>query len=157
MDAKPNIALAIVTCLLLRGRQVTSLVEDRIRPEELLPTDKYPAIVYGTVATTPFDNLEGPSDEAQTRPQFNCYGDTVDEANQVADAVQDILNGYRGFLGDSPAEGEVDARLFVSDCVRQNRYTRKAPLRPGSARSRIYTVVDFLVTHSEALPSLTLE
>lgn len=155
--ATPSIAKALRMHRLVRARQVTHLVGERIRPEELLESDVYPAIVYGIVTSDPQHDLQGSSGAAFTRVQFNCYGNTLDEADAVADAVEDVLDGFSGWLGEEPEGGADDERLWVDDCTLQNRYSRKTGARQGEGRGRVYVVVDFLVSHSKPLPSLTLE
>lgn len=118
----------------------------RIRPLVIEPEEKLPAIAYSTVDSESWTHLGGASGEAQTRVQFDCYGRTRREANEVADTVIDCLHTFTGTL----------TTITVVDCVLDNKYDRIDPPAKGSTAWRHRRVIDFLVTHSEATPSLSL-
>lgn len=126
--------------------QVTTYVADRIRPDALDVKDRLPAIRYETITATPWHNLQGAAGKGEARVQFDCYGRTRREANQVGKAVRDVLDGLaRVTLSDS---------VTVYDCVADVTYDRREPPGDGGQQWRCKRVIDFIVTHSEATPSL---
>lgn len=138
-----------------KAQRLTTLVANRIRPEVLKPKEQIPAITYETINVDDFYHLGGAAGEAQTRIQIDSYGRTRREANQVAFIVNDVLSGLGGvWLGE---EGPADDRVFVSEITRDNRYDRRDPPTSGSDDFRYRRVQDYLVTHTEPQPTLSLE
>lgn len=132
--------------------QVTNVIGLRIRPDVLEPDETLPAATYEVVASDHWHHLLGAAGEAQTRVQFSIYALTRETAERAAYAIRDVLDGYTGTL----THDDVDY-AFVSDCIIDNWYTRREPDAPGSNRWRYRTVIDFEVSHTEPVPSLTLE
>lgn len=145
----------LVAARLGQAARITTLVENRIRPQHLKKKEALPAITYETVTTDDFYHLQGAAGEAQTRIQIDSYGATRREANQVAFLVNDVLSGLGGvWLGEDDAG---DDRVFVSEITRDNKYDRDDPPEPGSDVFRYRRVQDYLVTHTEPVPTLSLE
>lgn len=142
----------LVAKRLRQANRLTTLVDNRIRPQHLKKGEELPAITYETVNTEDFYHLQGAAGEAQTRIQFDCYGATRREANQVAFIVNDVLSGLGGaWLG----EGE--DRVFVSEITRDNKYDRDDPPEPGGDDFRYRRVQDYVATHTDPVPTLSLE
>lgn len=151
MNEKSDIADLLVQRL-LAARQVTTLVGDRIRPDVLPIGDTLPAIRYETITRASEYHLGGASGTATSRVQFDAYGRTRREANALANAVNDVLSGLGGVtLGDD------DDQVRVFDLTRDNDYTRVDPPTAGSDAYRYRRVQDYEITHTEPVPSLTLE
>lgn len=143
---------------LLRGRlasarQVSSLVADRITPDVLPSGCELPAIRYEVVATDPTHHLGGASGFAFSRVQFDCYGRSRRQANGVASAVIDALDGFQGPLGYDDATPDAGCR--VHDCTLDNAYDRRDAPAPGSEQFRYRRTLDFQVSHTTPVPSLT--
>lgn len=135
---------------LLQHTPLTTRIGDRLRPNVLDQGDAYPGVTYGVLNTTPDYDLEGESGSAETRVEFAIYGLNYDEMNLIGQLIVDQLAGFTGFLGTG------DARRRVYDCVRENDYERTDPPAPGDKRWVYRRVIDFVVNHSEPVPSLTL-
>jgi hypothetical protein len=157
MTGKTNIAIALRKHRLLEAKQITGLVEDRIRPLVLLEGDDYPAIVYGIENHDPQHHLDGSDGFAFTRIMYKCYGETLDDAEHLAAQLEDVLDGFSGTLGSAPAVGDDDERVYVSDCTLENGYHREIFRGAGEGRPRFFCARPFMVSHSKPLPSLTLE
>lgn len=132
--------------------QVSTLIAERMRPDVLLPNDALPAATYEVVSTEEWAHLQGMQGEGSTRVQFNCYALSRETANKVAYAIRDVLAGWSGTLTHDDLE-----YAQVHDCIPDNRYTRREPDEAGSNAWRYRTVIDFEVTHSEPVPTLTPE
>lgn len=137
---------------LLTGRQVTTLCAERIHPDALPAKCLLPAIRYEVVASNEQAHLGGASGYAFSRVQFDCYGVTRRDANQLAQAVKDLLHGFRGELS-AATPGAFTVQ--VDDCVVDNQYDRRDPPSPASDAWRYRRVVDFQVSHTTPVPSLS--
>jgi hypothetical protein len=151
MNDTNEIDVLLAVHRLLKAGQVTTICGDRIRPEVLEQGEILPAIAYSTITSDDWHDLEGASGEAQTRVQFNCYALTVRDADRLGKAVEDVLDGFAGRLGEG------DEVVEVADCVLDNNYRRADPPTPGDRRWRFRRVKDFVVSHSKQLPTLQLE
>jgi hypothetical protein len=73
-------------------------------------SDKPAAILY-TTFEEPFDCLDSFTPMSIATVRFESYGDTREQADDLASAIEDALNGYRGKLsGDA---------IFVNGVKRQ--------------------------------------
>lgn len=145
----------IAELLAARLRQVgplTTLVANRIRPDVIAQGETLPAVRYKTVADTSWYTLEGAAGEASTRVQFDAYGATRREANLVAHLINQALSGLAGVT-----LGEGDDVVEISDCVRDNKFDAIDPPPAGSDQYRRRRVQDYVVVHTEPVPSLTID
>lgn len=131
--------------------RISTLVSDRISPDVLPQGESLPAVRYATIFSDPWLVLSGANSAAQTRVQFDAYADTRREANHIAHLIRDVLHGFGGVaLGD-------DDQVFVSDCAIDNRWDQTDQPAAGSDSWRYIRKIDFLVSHSEPAPSLTVQ
>lgn len=138
--------LTFLICQRLKdSASVSALVSGRVRPDTLNENETMPAIRYDLITKNSWKTLQGSGDKATSRVQIECYGTTRLEANAVAAAVKNNLDGFRGPLGD----------LNIFDCVMDNQYDSIDPPTSGSKHWRKRRVLDFLITHTEPTPTLT--
>ena len=79
-----------------------------------LPNDqKLPSWTYLGVSQTPNYELEGSSSLYMRRVQIDCYGKTAADSIVLAQAIDAVLNGYRGTLTDPD-------HTFVDGCFQNN-------------------------------------
>ncbi|OGG44112.1 MAG: hypothetical protein A3F84_27770 [Candidatus Handelsmanbacteria bacterium RIFCSPLOWO2_12_FULL_64_10] len=98
---------------LRRNGAIADLVGSRIYPQQAERDASLPLIVYQRISTQRGRyNLRTTSGLAGPRIQLDCYGSTYAETKDVADAVLDLIDGYKGLLGASTftAQG-----IFVED------------------------------------------
>jgi hypothetical protein len=129
--------------------RVTTRVGERFRPQALDQSDAMPAIRYELFLTEDWGHLDGASGEAQSRVQFDCCADTQLEANDVAELMEDLWNGFVGYLG-------ADDQVRVFDCTVDNKWDTIEAAAPGSDQRRYIRKIDFVITHSKPIPSLTV-
>lgn len=102
---------------------ITSLVGNRICQAPAHVTEKLPYIVFMRNGRTQELDLSGTKDNDQTFLDVECRGATQQEAEQVADALEDLLQGYRGTWDARRIQG-----VFCTD--QSNDYVQ---LPPGSS------------------------
>ena len=85
---------------------VTALLGDRInwlrRPEDV---SALPAMVMQRIGGTPAYDFSGPSGITESRVQFDIWGATYEAAKSAANAVEDLISGYRGTVGSTDFQG----------------------------------------------------
>jgi hypothetical protein len=91
--------------LLLADPTVSSIVGTRVFPLRVPQGEKGDSIVYNRVSEDTEYNLVGPSHLSVTRVQVDAWSTRVDGARLLANAVQDILSGYRGTVASVPVQG----------------------------------------------------
>lgn len=82
--------------VLLGMPAVTALCAGRVDWGKRPQGDPYPAICLHLIGDREGHTLKGPDGLSQGRVQVDCYAETYGEAAEVARAVRDALNGYRG-------------------------------------------------------------
>lgn len=83
-------------------------VSDRVYPERLPQDAVLPALVYQLVpAEGPLYTHDGDTEIAIVRVQFDCWGDTFDDAVALFAELRTALSGYSGDWGDT----------FVGHCL----------------------------------------
>lgn len=136
-----DIALAVHTHLQTVAA-VTELVSDRGYPEALEENSALPAYTYTDVSADSVENLTGPSGLCTTRVQINCYSERKIEANELREQVRLALHGHHGAMGSEQ----------VRSCSLAGKYgTYEDPI-DGEASGRFVRSIDFLITHTEAIP-----
>ena len=138
-----DIGEAIITQLKTETT-VSDLAGSRFRPDELSQGETLPAVAYFVFAEDSEAALTGKVGLAQSRAQLDCHATTRAAANGLADAIVDKLDGLTGTYSG----------ITIYDCFKDNRYYRVDAPEPGASISRRRVVLDFVVNHSEPVPTL---
>lgn len=85
--------------LLTGDSGVAALIATRMYPVELPEGEQLPALLYRFVGGKSSPTLTT-SGMQRARVQFDCFGDTYDDASSLRAAVVGALNGYVGTLAD---------------------------------------------------------
>lgn len=126
---------AVMTAL-VRARPVSDLVGDRVYPMALpaSPTPVLPAITLQRVSTTRVHSQDGPSGLARPRVQVTSWAKTYAQADALAAAVREALDGLQ-----TNGDGGTIQGVFSAE----DRDIYDSDLKiPGRS-------VDFLVWHEE--------
>jgi len=100
-DLRPELRL-----FLLDDASVFSAVGGaRIFPVVLAEGEKRPSLVYNTITETTDHHTQGPSGLVMVRMQLDAYAQLPDDADTLARAVKDHLDGYRGPMGAIAVQG----------------------------------------------------
>jgi hypothetical protein len=107
------------------------LVGDRIYPLTLPQDVTLPAITYQVISDAPTISHSTMQDvpthtgirHSFSRVQFNCYGETYDDAEALCDDLDDVAVGFRGLWGDVEI-GSVVPDLRLDDLDEQPRLYR---------------------------------
>lgn len=77
---------------LLADSAITTLVDDRIRPQAAPIGNAKPYIVYTVISGAPENSMDGyTSGVARYRVQFDCYASTQQAVSRLARALRDRL------------------------------------------------------------------
>jgi len=124
----------ILANLLLDDTSVTAVIDDRIFYRHLPRDPTFPAIVYHHISD-PHDSATG---IGRQRVQYDCIGETLAGAKELATKVRDALHG--------------DQHKGVYDSVRIS-FVEYQDMHPGESDTdtglETY-LVDFIVTYTEA-------
>ena len=83
----------------LAGAAVTALVGARMHARMLPQTPTLPALVYRRIDTRRLHEMSGPDGLPRPRMQITCWATTPAGAYDLAAAVRQRLDGYRGTWG----------------------------------------------------------
>jgi Protein of unknown function (DUF3168) len=86
--------------LIINDSTVGPLVGDRVRPMMLPEGSTLPAMVFTVVATTPLASMDGVNALQTKRVQIDCYAANAPAAKQLAAALHNLLDGYKGTLSE---------------------------------------------------------
>ena len=85
-----------IRSILIDDGDVGALVGDRIFPIVRRENSALPAIVYQQISGVRDQMFSGPSGFVEARFQINCWAETYEGADELAEAVRGALNGYNG-------------------------------------------------------------
>ena len=122
---------------------VAALIGKRMAPDELPEDAQMPAVRYRVLHSAPAANLAtGDANFAETLIEVACYGDTLDSAHSVANAIRKgiPLQGYRGTMGT----------LWVYGCHPENAQEfRTDPPTDGSDKRRYIIQHDYRIASTD--------
>jgi hypothetical protein len=115
----------------------------RVRPILLPEGSNYPAIVYLVTATSPLTSMDGVNALQMKRFQIDCYGANAVAAKSLAQAVHNLLDGFRGVLSEGtlvqsclPNQDvdtfDFDPQVFRIMCDFNVRFIESTMLPPSS-------------------------
>lgn len=90
-------------------------------------------------------HLLGDGGLARKRIQFNCWADSLEDCDLIAEALRKALNGFRGDLG-------FNASIVFANEIRLDD-DNDEPLDPidSSQQGKVGRRLDFLIWHQESL------
>lgn len=84
----------LYTQLVSGSTTLTGLIGTRVYRSKLPQNVVYPAVSYWKVSGPRLHDLENPTGEATPRVQVSCWGGTAAVAEDVAEAVRGVLDGW---------------------------------------------------------------
>lgn len=115
-----------------------ALIDDRIYPLRLPEGCDLPAVAWQRISaqrTYTHDAFEDTAAWVQCRVQFDCWGQTAEDAIAVGEAVVAALSGYEGTMGTASL-GAVTVEFELDDYEPDTKLYRR--------------LVDVFVTYEEA-------
>ena len=88
-----------VHLLISQQTEVTNLVGTNIFTDQIPQTASGPLIVIWTITETPFNQLSGALGMDQARIQFDAYGTSRPQANDIAWNIWVALDAFQGVVG----------------------------------------------------------
>ncbi|MBZ5566573.1 MAG: DUF3168 domain-containing protein [Acidobacteriia bacterium] len=94
--------------LLKADTGIQALVGNRVRVGRIPQGSDYPTVVIKFVASEFINALEGTNATQMRRVQIDCWGNTPEEVDNLAQAVHNLLDSYKGTLSEG---------TFVASCL----------------------------------------
>lgn len=85
-----------IRSILIDDSTVKNLVADRVYPVVRREGSSLPALVYQQISGVRDHIFAGPSGFVEARFQINCWAETYEGADELADAVRVAVDGYNG-------------------------------------------------------------
>jgi hypothetical protein len=85
-----------IRSILIDDGAVSALVGDRVFPVVRREGSVLPAIVYQQISGVRDHVFAGPSGFVEARFQINCWAETYEGADALADAVRIVMDAYHG-------------------------------------------------------------
>lgn len=118
----------------------------RVYPVGEVPTSAArPYITFQKISNTHTGHQGGGSGLAHARYQFNCWADTANAADVLADEVRKHLDYFTGDMGTAP--NTVDVRV----CVLDNDIDDFEQPTDASQVGRFVNRLDFVIHHRETV------
>lgn len=125
---------------------LSALVGDRIYPRFAPSSAVRPFIIYSRIASTSVHHLGTasiqPSGLMRDMVQFDIYGETETSANDVKEALQDVLNGQELVMGNT----------LVRRCFLSNEMDGFEAPTDGTNDSEYRETVEFLFWYFRSSP-----
>jgi hypothetical protein len=107
-----------------------------------------PRIVFTQIGGDPARHLSAVSGLKRAIFQIDCWGSTVDEADDLADAVRSALDQYQGTLGHGKHTAS-NATVFIN-----GPRDDFAPPTDGGRVKKFRALLEAVIWYSETLPGL---
>lgn len=122
---------------------VAALVADRVYPSLAPQGTPRPYLVLTSITDLAEAHMAGPGDVGESLWQIDCYADTPEDADSLALAVDDALDGFHGAIAGRP--------IFAA--FRESG--RDAPEGPtdGSEFAIARRILEYRFWHRETVPS----
>lgn len=127
------------------GTAVTDLVANRIYPGQAPQNATLPYVVFNRISAERFPHLGGPSGLVRSRVQFDIYGSSQLESENVRDALRLWLDGYDKAMGAS--------NLDVRNVTLENEVDDWLNPDDSSDTGNFNISMDFFFTFAESIPS----
>lgn len=101
-----------------------------------------PAITFRRISEPHDHNLDGASGIAQARVQIDCWARSAATADNVAEQVRLVLQGYSGTLGT----------ITATSVVLDNVVSIPEQPKDASDEWRYHIALDFLIFYRESVP-----
>lgn len=105
--------------LLKNNPELSAIVSGRVYPLALPDNSAYPAITFQLVDSPKVRSQSGSSGLSRPRYQFDCWAKTYAQIEQMNLALNNLLEGYRGSLGQDHSSGgsfnELESDAFESE------------------------------------------
>ena len=82
--------------MVLDDNKITGYIDDRFYPGRLPQGVVLPAIVYNKISAPEFHDI----DVAYPRFQFSCFSQDLTECKNMAIAIKELFQRYKGIVGD---------------------------------------------------------
>lgn len=126
---------------LLTNQAMRNLIGTRAYPDVLPQDVELPAVVVRILNDEPGETLSGHSSLEFARIQFDCLAESRQDAHRTADALEAVLDGYRGPIG-------IEEQHYVRGAELDNRFDRFDRPTSGDDRFRYRTTVDMVLPYS---------
>lgn len=117
--------------LLLEDSGITLLVGDRVYPEVLPQAVTYPAMTFQIISGQSHYHMQGPSELAASRVQFDLYAETKDKLIELKRVFMRLMSGFhnaavrpgiiQGAFRDNEF-GDVEGAIDRTNKVRRNTF-----------------------------------
>lgn len=105
-----------------------------------------PAITFSKVSEVHDHNLDGGSGCARARIQVDCWASTAAVAENIAEQIRLVLQGYAGSIGS----------VTATSVILDNVLSLPEPPVDGSSKWRYHEICDFLVIYRESKPQFSV-
>lgn len=105
-----NILPTLISAVKLNS-QVNTLSGGRVFADYVPEGSSKPSVILYTTFEEPFDCLDSFTSMSIATVRFESYGDTREQADDLAGAIEDALDGYRGKITDDT--------IFINGVKRQ--------------------------------------
>lgn len=123
---------------------ISDIVGSKVHPEVLPTAGQYPQVTYHVISRKHLHNLDGGAGATIDRIQIDCWSYDYSVMLDLADAIRDKLDGFRGAMGDA----------YVLD-VKLDQETDLHELPDDGTDNVLYhRACDYIVFSREAVPTL---
>jgi hypothetical protein len=112
---------------LLAGASAVTAITPRVFRAQIPQQSRVPAVVIQRINSERGETFSEVMSQVDTTVQIDCYGGTMLEATQLADAVKSVLNGHSGSAdGGYIHHARIDTELdFIEPSTKLRRVTQR--------------------------------
>lgn len=95
---------AVLRAALTNNATVAALLGTKVYPVVAPAEATYPFVTWRRIQVLRQQTLANPMGVPKVTVEFSIYGATYDQARQVADAMRQVLDGYRGTVDNTTVQ-----------------------------------------------------
>lgn len=141
---------ALLTILKDPAKGVFALVGDRIHAQNAPTRSDNPKVVFQSITGLPVSHIKGSSGYVQTIMQIEAWGDNLPDAEALANAIRNLIDGY-------PTDGaeHVFDGVAIGSIVRiSNTDDFNLPF-DGQQQGSFRVARDYRISYRESIPDFT--
>jgi hypothetical protein len=141
---------ALLAILSDPAKGVYTLVGNRINAHNAPTRYANPKIVFVNVTGRPINHIKGSSGYDHSVLQIECWGDTLPQAEAVANAVRNLIDGY-------PTDGSEHTfdNVAISSIVRISNTDDFTIPTDGTQQGKFRIARDYRISHRVSVPDFT--
>jgi len=128
---------------------VQGLVDSRLTMNVAPQGQEFPYVVMTVIDDVPFHHMTAASGVAIARMQVDCYAEVHSGAHDVADAIREATDGFRGTVTAN------SGTMVIKSLHLEELSDNYVPAIRGDEEGTYRVSMDFMIGHAQSVPTFS--